>query len=45
MHARGPLLKDGGREGIRTPGLLIASEEKSKRHRNNNYSHMGGCLS
>jgi hypothetical protein len=30
MHARGPLLKDGGREGIRAPGLLIANEEKSK---------------
>jgi hypothetical protein len=30
MHARGLLLKDGGREGIRTPGLLIANEEKSK---------------
>jgi hypothetical protein len=30
MHARGPLLKDGGREEIRTPGLLIANEEKSK---------------
>src|SRR5205814_10592332 len=28
-HARGRL-KDGGREGIRTPGLLVANEEKSK---------------
>ena len=31
-HARGRL-KDGGREGIRTPGLLIANEEKSKLRR------------
>jgi hypothetical protein len=30
MHARGPLLKDGGRDGIRTHDLLIANEEKSK---------------
>src|SRR6266852_5851481 len=28
-HARGPL-KDGGREGIRTPGLLVANEALSQ---------------
>jgi hypothetical protein len=26
----GVLLRNGGREGIRTPGLLIANEEKSE---------------
>ena len=31
-HARGRL-KDGGREGIRTPGLLIANEVNFKLRR------------
>jgi hypothetical protein len=29
----GVLLRNGGREGIRTPGLLIANEDKSKLRR------------
>ena len=33
MHARDPLLKDGGREGIRTLGLLVANEGNSKLRR------------
>jgi hypothetical protein len=33
-------LKDGGREGIRTPGLLIANEESLKVCRKPNLPHL-----
>ena len=36
----GELLKNGGREGIRTPGLLIANEEKTTLRRHNTITYL-----